>query len=241
MRTIRANCLRILTHVGSLLPLACLAWYYWRRLLFDSIQQITSSTGKTALVLLLLSLACTPVAVLGFKRVRHIRRALGLYAFLYASLHGLTFVGWDYGFNLRFLKPAILDQRFVLAGSAAFLLLLPLAVTSTRSWQKRLGKNWRRLHRLVYLASILVIAHFMWLVKDQREPLRYVFFSPYCSSCASQLSTRLSTRPVTGSITGREPEDLTSQRHNTIMRADIAGRDRTYDQTSHCGTSATRS
>jgi sulfoxide reductase heme-binding subunit YedZ len=174
MRTLRANWLRILTHVGSLLPLARIVWDYWRGLLFDPIRQITSSTGKTALVLLVLSLACTPInVVFGFKRVLRVRRALGLYAFLYASLHGLTFVGWDYGFNLQFLKPAILDQRFVLAGFATFLLLLPLAVTSTRGWQKRLGKTWRRLHWLAYLAGILVIVHFVWLVKDLREPLRY--------------------------------------------------------------------
>jgi sulfoxide reductase heme-binding subunit YedZ len=173
-RTLRANWLRILTHVGSLLPLARMVWDYWQGLLFDPVQQITSSTGKTALVLLVLSLACTPInVVFGFKRVLRVRRALGLYAFLYASLHGLTFVGWDYGFNLRFLKPAILDQRFVLAGFATFLLLLPLAVTSTRGWQKRLGKNWQRLHWLAYLAGILVIVHFAWLVKDLREPVRY--------------------------------------------------------------------
>ena len=98
---------------------------------------------------------------------------MGLYAFLYASLHGLTFVGWDYGFDLRLLKPAILGQRFVLAGSAAFLLLLPLAITSTQGWRRRLGKNWRRLHRLVYLASIAVIVHFVWLSKDPRRALQY--------------------------------------------------------------------
>jgi sulfoxide reductase heme-binding subunit YedZ len=174
MRFLRTNWLRILTHVGALLPLARLAWYYWRGLFFDPIRQIASSTGKTALILLLLSLACTPInVVFGFKKIVRVRRALGLYAFLYASLHGLTFVGWDYGFDLRMLKPAILDQRFVLAGFAAFLLLLPLAITSTQGWQKRLGKHWRRLQRLVYLASALVIVHFLWLVKDPGEPLRY--------------------------------------------------------------------
>ncbi len=125
------------------------------------------------MVLLLLSLACTPIAVLGFKRILRVRRALGLYAFVYASLHGLTFAGWDYGFDLQLLKPAILNQRFVLAGSTAFLLLLLLAITSTRGWQKRLGKNWKRLHRLVYLAGIAVIVHFVWLSKDPRRALQY--------------------------------------------------------------------
>ncbi|MCP4536854.1 MAG: sulfoxide reductase heme-binding subunit YedZ [Chloroflexi bacterium] len=173
MRVIRENWLRILAHVGALAPLAWLACRYWRGLLFEPVRQITTGTGRSALVFLLLSLTCTPIAVLGFKRVMRVRRALGLYAFLYAALHFLTFAGWDYGFDLQLLKPAILDQRFVLAGSVAFLLLLPLAVTSTKSWQKRLGKNWRRLHRLVYLAGISVIVHFVWLSKDPRRTLQY--------------------------------------------------------------------
>ncbi|MDY6874805.1 MAG: protein-methionine-sulfoxide reductase heme-binding subunit MsrQ [Chloroflexota bacterium] len=131
-------------------------------------------TGRAALILLVLSLACTPIdIVFGFKKVLRVRGMLGLYAFMYASLHLLTFVGWDYGFDLDSLGPAIFDQRFVLAGFVAFLLLLPLAITSTRGCQKRLGRNWKRLHRLVYLAGILAILHFLWLVKDPREPLRY--------------------------------------------------------------------
>jgi len=144
MHAIRKNWLRILAHVGALMPLVWLVWRYWRGLMFDPIRQVTTSTGRSALVLLLLSLACTPIAILGFKRILRVRRALGLYAFVYASLHGLIFAGWDYGFDLQLLKPAILNQRFVLAGSAAFLLLLLLAITSTRGWQKRLGKNWKR-------------------------------------------------------------------------------------------------
>ena len=125
-------------------------------------------------MLLVLSLACTPVhTVTGFKQVRRVRRALGLYSFLYLCLHLLTFVGWDYGFDLALLGPAILDQRFVLVGFATLLILLPIAITSTRGWQRRLGKNWRRLHRLFYVAAILDIVHFLWLVKDARTPLRY--------------------------------------------------------------------
>jgi sulfoxide reductase heme-binding subunit YedZ len=174
MCALRANWLRILTHVGALTPLARLAWRYWRGLFFDPIQQIMSITGRVALILLILSLACTPIhIVLGFRQALRVRRALGLYAFLYASLHFLTFAGWDYGFDLGLLKPAILDQRFVLAGAVAFLILLPLAITSTRNWQKRLGKNWSRLHRSVYIAIILVIGHFLWSVKDPRIPVRY--------------------------------------------------------------------
>jgi len=174
MRKLKTRWLQILTHVAALLPLAWLLWDYWQGRLIDPVREITTRTGKAALILLILSLACTPINILlGFKQVLRVRRALGLYAFMYASLHFLTFVGLDYGFDFDLLGQGILDQRYVLVGFAAGLLLLPLAITSTQAWQKRLGKNWRRLHRLVYQASILAIVHFTWLAKDNRGPLRY--------------------------------------------------------------------
>ncbi len=172
---IQEHWLSILVHVGALLPLAIIGWAYGRGQFFiDPARQIITRTGRTALILLVLSLACTPIRVVfGFERVLRVRRALGLYAFMYAALHGLTFVGWDYGFDLQLLGPAILDQRFVLMGFATFLLLLPLAITSTRRWQRRLGKRWRWLHRLVYVAMVLDLVHVFWLLKDPRVPLRY--------------------------------------------------------------------
>jgi sulfoxide reductase heme-binding subunit YedZ len=174
-RKLKLHWVQILAHVAALLPLAWLVWNYWQgRFIIDPIREITTLTGKTALVLLLLSLACTPInMIFGFKPVLRVRRALGLYAFMYAGLHGLTFVGLDYGFDVDLIGPAIFDQRYVLVGFATFLILLPLAITSTKGWQKRLGKNWKRLHRLAYLAGILAVVHFAWLVKDIREPLRY--------------------------------------------------------------------
>jgi sulfoxide reductase heme-binding subunit YedZ len=165
----------ILVHAGALLPLAWIVWQYTQGLfLVDPVREITTRTGRAALILLILSLACTPLATLfGFRQVLRVRRALGLYAFLYASLHFATFVWLDYGFDLELLRQAIFDQRYVLAGFAAGLILLVLAATSTQRWQKRLGKNWKRLQRLVYLAGILAVVHFAWLVKDLREPLRF--------------------------------------------------------------------
>ena len=160
--------------MGALLPLARLGWYYWQGLFIDLVKKVTTTTGRAALVLLVLSLAATPIStILGIRKVLRVRRALGLYAFLYAALHFLTFIGLDYGFDLGLLGPAIFSQRFVLAGMATLLLLLPLAITSTRGWQRRLGKNWKRLHRLAYVAGILAVVHFVWVVKDAREPLRY--------------------------------------------------------------------
>jgi sulfoxide reductase heme-binding subunit YedZ len=205
MHTLKARWLQILTHVAALLPLARLAWEYWQGRLFivDPVQEITTRTGKTALILLVLSLACTPInIVFGFKQVLRLRRALGLYAFMYATLHALTFVGLDYGLDPELIGQAIFDQRFVLVGFATFLLLLPLAVTSTRGWQKRLGKNWRRLHRLAYLAGILAVVHFAWSVKDMAEPLRYgaivalllVMRIPWFRRVLSNLRSQLETK-----------------------------------------------
>lgn len=172
---LRSNWLQILAHIAALSPLVMIVWNYSTgAFLIDPVREITTRTGKTALVLLIASLACTPIhTVLGFKQVLRIRRALGLYAFLYAGLHFLTFAGWDYAFDLKLLGPAIFGQRFVLPGAAAFLILLLLTATSTKRWQKRLGKRWKWLHRLSYLAGVLVIVHFLWLSKDPRRPLQY--------------------------------------------------------------------
>jgi sulfoxide reductase heme-binding subunit YedZ len=124
-------------------------------------------TGKVALVQLVLSLACTPLNTLfGFKAVLRVRRALGLYAFMYAALHLALFVGLDYGFNWALLKDALLSKRYTLVGLGAGTILLVLAVTSSKYWQKRLGKRWKQLHRLVYLAALLAGVHFIWLVKQ---------------------------------------------------------------------------
>jgi sulfoxide reductase heme-binding subunit YedZ len=173
---IQARWLQLITHVGALLPLAILIWdYYHNQLTVNPIQEMTFRTGKTALVLLVLSLAVTPVqTVTGVRKVIPLRKWLGLYAFFYAGIHFLIFVWLDYGLNWGLLQEAIFEKRYALVGFAAFLILIPLAITSTKGWMRRLGKNWKRLHRLVYLAGLLVVVHFVWLVKaDIREPLAY--------------------------------------------------------------------
>lgn len=168
--------LQLLVHLAGPLPLALLAWdVATDNLTVNPIQDITLRTGKPALAFLVLSLACTPLNTLfRFRGALRVRRALGLYSFLYAGLHFLTFVGLDYGFDPQRIYEAIFEKRYALVGFAAFLLLLPLAVTSTRGWMRRLGKDWTRLHKLVYLAAPLVVVHYLWLVKsDIREPLAY--------------------------------------------------------------------
>ncbi len=176
MRSNKLDWFRILVHVAALAPLAVLIWDIVQdQLSFNPIQDITARTGRTALTLLLVALACTPANTLfGFRRALTVRRALGLYAFLYAGLHFLTFTLLDYGLDLVQIGNTIAEKRFVLVGFAAFVILLALAITSTKGWMKRLGKKWRSLHRLIYLAALLAVVHFVWLVKsDIREPLRF--------------------------------------------------------------------
>ncbi len=158
---------------ACLVPLALLVWDAWRGGLgANPIQTIELRTGKPALVLLILSLAVSPAAHLtGWRGLRSLRRTLGLCAFFYASLHALTFVGLDYGFDPALLPEALFQKRYALAGVAAFLTLLPLALTSTRAWQRRLGPRWGRLHRLAYLAGLLATVHYIWQTKaDITQP-----------------------------------------------------------------------
>jgi sulfoxide reductase heme-binding subunit YedZ len=167
---------QLFVHIGALVPFVLLVWDAWTgNLTVNPIQEATLRTGKTALVLLIFSLSATPIAsIIGFRDALRVRRPLGLYAFFYASIHFLIFVGLDYTFNWPLLKGALFEKRYALVGFTAFLILLPLAVTSTKGWQRRLRKHWKNLHRLVYLAAVLVIVHYVWLVKaDIREPLAY--------------------------------------------------------------------
>lgn len=156
------------THIGALLPLLRLYWRYsTNNLGADPIREILFFTGITALVLFVLSLAVTPLNILfGWKQLIPLRKPLGLYGFLYINLHFLDWLWLDYGFNWQFIVGGILKQRFVLVGFAAWLLLVPLAATSNKWSQKKLGKSWKRLHQLVYVIIILALLHFFWLVKS---------------------------------------------------------------------------
>jgi methionine sulfoxide reductase heme-binding subunit len=159
--------LQILVHLGGWLPLLLLLYdFFTSRLTANPIQAIEQRTGIQALTFLLLSLACTPAAsILGWKELLQRRRALGNYGFLYAALHVSTFFAIDYGFNLRAILRDVWNKAYIIIGALAFLMLLPLVFTSFTYWMKRLGKNWKRLHRLAYIISPLVVVHFLLSVK----------------------------------------------------------------------------
>lgn len=132
----------------------------------DPIRGAILRTGKVALILLVLSLACTPLnTIFGFSPALRVRRALGDYAFLYVCIHFAIFVWLDYGFAINLIA-AELTRRYALVGLIAGLLLIPLAITSFQPWPKRLGKNWKRLHSLVYVIDILAALHYVWVVKQ---------------------------------------------------------------------------
>jgi len=123
-------------------------------------------TGKIALELLVLSLACTPLnTIFGFSPALRVRRALGDYAFLYVCLHFAIFVAFDYGFAFQYILPE-LARPYLLTGLVAGILLIPLVITSFSPWPKRLGKNWKRLHSLVYIIDFLAVFHYILVVKQ---------------------------------------------------------------------------
>ncbi len=144
----------------------------------NPIEQVTHRTGWWALTFLLLTLAVTPIRqLLGIGWLVRLRRMLGLYAFFYASLHFLTYIGLDQFFAFEFIVEDIVDRPYITVGFAAFLILVPLTVTSTKKMVRRLGgRRWNLLHKTVYVATGLGILHFMWLVKaDMREPLIFAW------------------------------------------------------------------
>jgi len=163
----RLSRLQIVVHFVVWFLLAWLVWdYFTGNLTINPIQAATQRTGRYAITLLILSLACTPLNTLfGFRQALTARRALGLYAFMFAAIHFTIFIWWDFGFNWDLLKLEVLEKRYVIVGLGAGVILALLAATSLRYWMKRLGKNWKRLHRLIYLAGVLVVLHYAWAKK----------------------------------------------------------------------------
>lgn len=141
----------------------------------NPVEYVTHATGEWALRLLLVTLAVTPLRRLtGLTALLRFRRMLGLFAFFYASLHFVIYMVLDRELAFETIVEDVLDRPYITVGFTAFVMLLPLAATSTRGMMRRLGRNWQRLHRLVYVIATLGVLHFLWLVKaDTREPLIY--------------------------------------------------------------------
>ena len=176
MAWLKHNWFRVLAHAVALAPLIMLAFDYLRDdLTANPIRFLTLRTGLVGLVLLLAALACTPAnTVFGWRQAILIRRSLGLYAFMYITLHLLIYAVFDGALDFELIWRDIQERRAMSVGLVAFLMLVPLAITSTNGWQRRLGKRWRMLHWLVYLAAPLSVLHFFWLDRDIKDaPIRY--------------------------------------------------------------------
>jgi sulfoxide reductase heme-binding subunit YedZ len=170
---------KLVVFVNALVPLVLLLWdLYNKRVGPNPLEFATRTTGMLTLIFLSLTVAVTPLRkIFGINALVKVRRMLGLFAFFYGSLHLLTYVSFDRQFNLISVGQDVVRRPFILAGMTAFLLMVPLAITSTNKMVKRLGgKRWAQLHRLVYLAAIAGVIHFWMLVKsDTRLPLTFGF------------------------------------------------------------------
>ena len=168
---------RLLLFAAALVPAGWLVWgLLTDRLGANPVDAITDETGTWALRFLVLTLAVTPVRRLtGWHALVRLRRMLGLFAFFYAALHVLTYVWLDHLFDVPAIAADVVKRPFVTMGALAFVLLLPLAVTSTAGWIRRLGgRRWQMLHWLVYPAAVAAVVHYLWLVKLETDrPLRY--------------------------------------------------------------------
>ena len=165
--------LRRVIFAAALVPAAALVYgAFTDNLTANPIDYITDTTGTTALSLLIITLTVTPLRRLtGRNEIIRLRRMLGLFAFFYACLHMSTWLVLDWFFDVASMAADVVKRPFITLGMTTFLLLLPLAITSTAGMIRRLGKRWQQLHRLVYVAAITAIIHFWWVVKaDFREP-----------------------------------------------------------------------
>jgi sulfoxide reductase heme-binding subunit YedZ len=186
-----ARWIRPAAWVGGLVPLALIVVAgFTGGLGAEPIEEVTHRTGFATLLMLMLTLAISPVRRwTGWNWLASARRTLGLCAFLYVCLH-LAIYLVDQGFSLGFIVEDVVEHPYVTVGFAAFLLLVPLALTSTKASIRRLGKRWQKLHRLVYLATGLGVLHFLWLVKkDLRDPL--IFAAVFAVLMLARLAPRL--------------------------------------------------
>ena len=168
--------LKVAVFLAALIPLGRLAWKAYRDMLgANPIEVITHSTGDWTLIFLLLTLSITPLRRLsGQLWLIRFRRMLGLFAFFYGCLHFTTYIWLDKFFDVHEMLADVAKRKFITVGFTAFILMIPLALTSTQGMIRRLGKRWTTVHRLIYISASAGVIHYWWLVKaDVRKPAYY--------------------------------------------------------------------
>lgn len=222
----RIRLLKAATFVLACLPLAkIVADGLLGRLGANPIEMILNRLGFWTLTLLLASLVPTPAhELLGLAWPVRLRRMLGLFAFSYATLHLSWYAGVDHLFDVALLAEDVVRRKFMAVGFVAWLLLVPLAVTSTDRWVRRLGyARWKRLHRLVYAVALLGVVHFVWRVKaDLRRPS--FFIAAIAILLLARVVPRAARRRVGAASPGREPPAASAGREPQARRAPATSR-----------------
>ncbi len=197
--------LKIALFVLCLAPALTLLWNGLHQSLGPNpVETITHTTGNWTLRLLLITLAVTPLRkILKWPEAIRFRRMLGLFAFFYGTMHLLTYLWLDQSFSVTAMMKDVVKRPFITAGMTGFLSMLPLAITSTAGWIRRLGgRNWRRLHRLIYLAAAAGVVHYYWLVKsDVRLPLFYAgLLAPLLAWRVVEAARKKKPRPAAAAL-----------------------------------------
>ncbi|HSJ10658.1 MAG TPA: protein-methionine-sulfoxide reductase heme-binding subunit MsrQ [Longimicrobiales bacterium] len=171
--------LKLALWIAGLAPAAKLAWRaYNDDLTANPIELITLKTGFWALTFIMATLAITPLRrITGWNRIIQLRRPLGLFAFFYATLHFLTYVTLDQFFDFGAIIEDIAKRPYITVGFTAFVLMIPLAVTSTKGWIRRLGRRWLQVHRLIYVTAALGVLHFYWKKSSKNDIFEPLVFA----------------------------------------------------------------
>jgi sulfoxide reductase heme-binding subunit YedZ len=210
---------KVVVFLLGLTPLFWLGWRAWNHLhgsfseglSANPIEFITHFTGDWTLRLIVITLAITPFRKsLSLPNLIHYRRMLGLFAFFYGCLHFLTWIWLDKFFDLREMLEDVGKRRFITLGFAAFVAMIPLAITSTAGWIRRLGgKRWQRLHRLIYFTVIGGVIHYYWLVKsDVRKPIFYGILAVLLLAWRLHASIQRPKRTVAPPLVNKTPEPV---------------------------------
>jgi len=198
------NILQVAVHIAGWLPLLWTSIEYLTgNLSANPIYDVLDRFGRTAIYFLVASLSCTPTKnITGWVEPVKRRRALGLYAFMYAALHFTVFFVLDYAFNIREILRLAASQPFIVLGAISLLILLAMAITSNKYMMKKLGKSWKKLHRLVYLVGLLTVLHFALAVKGRLFPLSGDVLSPVILAIIVLLGLLVRMPPVRNWLAG---------------------------------------
>ena len=190
--------LEIVIHLGAWIPLLLIVFNYFSgRLTVNPIQDIEQRTGRLAILWVVLSLSCTPLAsIFGWKELIKRRRTIGLYAFMLAAIHVSIFLALDYAFAFDLIWREIVEKRFILFGLTAFVGLLLMAATSFKYWMKKMGKNWKRLHKSIYVIAPVIVLHYALAKKGDFFTLQGDVVRPFIYAILVTILLVLRIKPV---------------------------------------------